>query len=204
MKINDLGLWIIKSIERCVLIPYLDAATPRKWTIGWGHLLPFEEDTSFEDVAARLHRQGLTDEKGNMTQETADNLLRQDVGKAEAAVHSLVTVPLSGNEFSALVSLVFNIGAGNFAKSTLLGNLNSGARGVAQAQFHVWKKSGGKVLDGLIRRRAVEAFLFGLPVDFVQQFQWHVQAGAANGENLRAAAAAGGDAVLVVLQPVKG
>lgn len=206
MKINDFGLEIIKSYEKCVLEPYLDDDTPRKWTIGWGHLLPFDEKTSRADVVAWLHARGWTDANGNMTQATADNILREDVGKAEKAVEALVTVDdaLTNNQFSALVSLVFNIGSGQFATSTILKLVNAKKWAAAQEQFHVWRKAGGKVLDGLVRRRAVEAFLFGLKVDFQTAFQWNVSASSVSPESLRAAAQAGSGSVLVVLQPVSG
>jgi lysozyme len=207
MKISELGLWIIKSFEKCVLVPYLDAAKPlRKWTIGWGHLLPFDEHTERAVVVAWLHQQGFTDAEGRMTQDTADRVLREDVGKAEKAVEALVTrdEEIRGNRFDALVSLVFNVGATAFARSNHLKQINAGQWAAAQDNFHTWKKSGGEVLDGLIYRRAVEAFLFGLPVQFVPAFSWTVSASPVSPDALREAASAGPGAVLVVLHPVNG
>lgn len=87
-------------------------------------------------------------------------LLRADLGTAEAAVNRLVTVPLTQNQFDALVSLVFNIGEGNFSKSTLLRRLNAGEREAAAGQFGRWNKSKGVELAGLTKRRAAERELF--------------------------------------------
>lgn len=208
MTINDLGLAIIKAYEKCVLTPYLDDDTPKKWTIGWGHLLPFDERAHVNEVVAYLRARGWCDPmstSGEITQETADAILREDVSKAEKAVEALVTVDeaLTRNQFSALVSLVFNIGSGQFATSTILKYVNQKKWVAAQGQFHVWKKAGGKVLDGLIRRRSVEAFLFGLSTEFTPAFQWNVSAAAVSPAAVQAAAQAGAGSVLVVLQPVE-
>ena len=90
----------------------------------------------------------------------ADSILRRDLATVEAVVRTLVKVPLSDNQFGALVSFVFNVGATAFAKSTLLRLLNKGDYAGAAGQFKRWNKSNGKVLKGLTRRRAAEAELF--------------------------------------------
>jgi GH24 family phage-related lysozyme (muramidase) len=95
-----------------------------------------------------------------ITQAEADERLRDDLGDAEAAVERLVTVPLNPNEHAALVSLVFNIGSGAFSHSTLLRLLNGGNRAGAARQFKRWNRGGGKVLNGLVKRRAAETALF--------------------------------------------
>jgi hypothetical protein len=96
-----------------------------------------------------------------ITQERAEELLRLDLRRFEDAVRMQVAVELTQNQFDALVSLVYNIGEGAFSKSTLLRKLNAGDYAGAQAQFAVWRKAGGKVMPGLVNRRAQEAALFG-------------------------------------------
>ena len=83
---------------------------------------------------------------------------------AEAAINGRVTVPLTQPQFDALVSFVFNVGAGAFRKSTLLKKLNAGDYAEATAEFPRWVKGGGKTLPGLVVRRAAEMLLFGSEV----------------------------------------
>ncbi|WP_230951259.1 lysozyme, partial [Xylella fastidiosa] len=78
----------------------------------------------------------------------------------EPAVRRYVRVPLKQQQFDALVSLSFNIGAGAFHRSTLLKRLNAGDVAGALEQFHVWKWAGGSIQSGLIIRRAAERALF--------------------------------------------
>jgi GH24 family phage-related lysozyme (muramidase) len=75
-------------------------------------------------------------------------------------VEALVETPLTDNQFGALVSFTFNLGRGNLAKSTLLRKLNGGDYDGAAIEFNKWNKAGGKVLAGLVARRAAEAELF--------------------------------------------
>jgi lysozyme len=112
------------------------------WTIGYGH--------TGADV-----QPGLT-----ITQEQASDLLLQDVAGAVAAVNRLVTVPLTQNQFDALVDFTFNVGQGNLASSTLLRELNAGNTAGAAAQFLVWVYAKGVELPGLVTRRQAEAALF--------------------------------------------
>jgi GH24 family phage-related lysozyme (muramidase) len=72
----------------------------------------------------------------------------------------MVKVTLRQNQFDALVSFVFNLGAGNFAGSTLLKMVNASDFNNAAGQFIRWNRAGGKVLTGLTRRREAEAALF--------------------------------------------
>ena len=90
-------------------------------------------------------------------------LLRKMLAKFAGDVRAVVKVPLTPNELGALTSLAFNIGVGAFGKSTLLRKLNAGDRAGAAEQFGVWKMGGGKVLPGLVSRRAEEAALFRKP-----------------------------------------
>jgi lysozyme len=111
-------------------------------TIGYGH--------TGADVTA-----GKT-----ITQAEAERLLRADVQWAEDAVNAALP-GINQNQFDALVSFVFNVGAGAFASSTLLRKAKVNANDPAiRAEFAKWKNAKGKVLPGLVKRRAAEADLY--------------------------------------------
>jgi lysozyme len=116
-----------------------------KWTIGYG--------------SCKGVRSGM-----KITIEEAELRLREDLRTAEADVKRYVTVPLTQGQYDALVSFVFNLGAGNFRSSTLLKKLNQGLYNDVPEQIMRWNKArvGGKltVLNGLTRRRAAEAAIF--------------------------------------------
>lgn len=140
MEISDLGLTMIENFEGFSPIPYEDGAG--KGTIGFGHKIrPDEEFTS------------ITDEQGR-------GLLRQDVKFAESAICQSVCCALTQNEYDALTSLVYNIGGGNFIKSTLLDRLNDNDIAEAADEFLVWNHINGVVSSGLTRRRQTEKALF--------------------------------------------
>jgi len=134
------GLALTQQFEGLRLTAYQDSVG--KWTIGYGHTGP--------DVHS-----GLT-----ITQMQAETLLLKDVAAAAASVNRLVKVPLTQNEFDALVDFVFNLGKGKLAKSTLLRDLNAGNFAGAAAEFQKWDHAGAKVLAGLLQRRVAEAKLF--------------------------------------------
>lgn len=139
MQISKAGLDLIKQFEGLYLKAYrCPAGVP---TIGYGHTA---------GVAM-----GQT-----ITQQQADDYLRRDVRQFERAVERLVKVPLTQGQFDALVSFAFNLGEGALAQSTLLRLLNAGDYAGAAAQFERWNKAGGRVLPGLVRRRAAERALF--------------------------------------------
>ncbi|MEY5099149.1 MAG: hypothetical protein RJA36_1868 [Pseudomonadota bacterium] len=142
MKLSDAGLSLIKRHEGLRLKAYPDPGTGGEpWTIGYGHT------------------QGVQPGQ-EITEAQAEDYLREDVYWAEDAVRDHVKVALEQHEFDALVSLAFNIGAGAFARSTLLRKLNDGDKAGAAAEFARWNQAGGKVLPGLVKRRADEAALF--------------------------------------------
>lgn len=140
MKINEAGINLIKSFESLRLTSYLCPA--KVWTIGYGH--------TGKDI-----------KKGMMiTEDQANEYLKNDLVYFENIVSKSVEVDINENQFSALVSFVFNVGEGAFKTSTLLKLLNnSDYKGAAQ-QFLRWNKSKGKVLPGLTRRRKEEVELF--------------------------------------------
>lgn len=90
------------------------------------------------------------------TLKQCEELLRQDVRVAESAIKRLVTVPVTQEQYDALVSFVFNVGSGNFAKSTLLKKINANDCWGAGAEFSRWNQAQGKVLRGLVIRRESE------------------------------------------------
>lgn len=98
------------------------------------------------------------------TEAQAEAALRDDVVRFESAVLRLVRVPLNQNQFDALVSFTYNVGEGALAKSSVLRCVNAGDMAGAARAFALWNKAGGKVLPGLVERRAREAALFTRPV----------------------------------------
>jgi lysozyme len=112
-------------------------------TIGYGHkLLPGE---SFPN---------------GITQDQAAQMLQSDIAAAQAAVTEHVKVPLSTNQFSALVDWVFNLGAGKVQHSTLLQRLNAGDYSAVPSELARWKYIDGAPSDGLANRRADEIGLW--------------------------------------------
>ena len=139
MKISKEGIALIKKFEGCKLESYLCAANVP--TIGYGSTKGIE--------------MGMT-----ISQERAEELLLEDLEVYEDAVEKSVTVPLSQHQFDALVSWTFNLGGANLNASTMLKVLNRGAYEDVPYQMKRWNKAGGKVLEGLVRRREAEALLF--------------------------------------------
>ena len=96
----------------------------------------------------------------SITQEQAEQMLLDELKEYENYINELVVVDLSQNQFDALVSWVYNLGPANLKSSTLLKVLNSGDYAGVPDQIERWNKAGGKVLEGLIRRRQAESSLF--------------------------------------------
>jgi GH24 family phage-related lysozyme (muramidase) len=145
-QIDEDGLRFIAEFEGFRGDIYKDVAGYP--TIGYGHLIKNGEQSRFE---------------GGISQGQALDLLREDAAQAVKAVTDLVSVPLNQNQFNALASFVFNVGRGNFARSTLLKKLNNGQYNDVESQLMRWVHAGGKRISGLIRRRQAEATLFNKP-----------------------------------------
>jgi lysozyme len=94
------------------------------------------------------------------SKEHCDALLQKDLLAFDKAVQARVSVPLSQTQKDALVSFAYNVGVGNFERSTLLRKINSGDYCGAAYEFPKWKYAGGRVLPGLVTRRAAEQALF--------------------------------------------
>lgn len=96
----------------------------------------------------------------HFSKDHCDKLLQTDLAAFNKAVSDRVKVPVSQAQRDALVSFTYNVGVGNFERSTLLRKLNSGDYCAAAYEFPKWKYAGGRVLPGLVTRRAAEQALF--------------------------------------------
>jgi len=157
---SDLALSKIKQWEGLRLNSYQDSGGV--WTIGYGHT----SDAVFKVAAGQA-----------ITEAKALELLRLDLKEAEEAIDRAVKVPLNDNQFGALVSFAFNVGNRSFLKSPLLKKLNSGQYDAVPTELAKWNKDGGKVVQGLVNRRAAEAGLWSTG-SFVSSASAPVTAGA--------------------------
>lgn len=132
------GLNLIKSFEGCKLTAYKCLSTEKYYTIGYGHY--------GSDVTAGM----------KITKEQAEELLLQDCKKAIKNVNSFMSkYNFNQNQFDALVSFAFNVGSINQLTA-------SGTRTLEQisSKITAYNKSGGRVIAGLVKRRAKEKELF--------------------------------------------
>ena len=144
MQTSDKGIALLKEFEGCKLTAYQDSVGV--WTIGYGWTQP---------VDGKPIRAGMT-----IKQETAERLLKTGLVSYESDVSRLVKVGMTQGQFDALVSFTYNLGARSLSTSTLLRKLNAGDYAGAADEFLRWNKAGGKVLNGLTRRREAERALF--------------------------------------------
>ena len=135
MAYSKAGIQLTERFEGCRLAAYPD--TGGVWTIGYGHTHGVHEGM-------------------NCTPEQAEVWLREDIQAAADAVNRLVKISLKQTEFDALVDFVFNLGAGAFARSTMLKDINAGNFAAAALQFPLWDRDAGRVLAGLLHRRLAE------------------------------------------------
>jgi lysozyme len=133
------GFKMTESFEGLQLTAYKDVAGV--WTNGYGNTHNVVPGTT-------------------ITMEQAVSDRASNIEGSEFVVNRVVTVPLTQNQFDALVDFVFNLGSGNFQSSTLLRKLNSGDYAGASQEFPKWDHSGGVVVAGLTRRRLAEQALF--------------------------------------------
>jgi lysozyme len=138
-KLSQIGINLIKKFEGCRLKAYKCPAGV--WTIGYGSTAGVKEGQV-------------------ITQQQADNLLEKDLQRFVDGVNKLVTVDLNQNQFDSLVSFAYNCGVGALQRSTLLEYVNKKQFEKASAEFDNWNKGGGKVLQGIVRRRDEEQALF--------------------------------------------
>ena len=139
METSEVGIELIKEFEGKRQVAYQDSAGV--WTIGYGH-------------TKGVYEGQLCIEK------TCDRYLAEDIQEVEEYIEKLVEVPLTQNQYDALVSWTFNLGLYNLKESTLLRKLNYGDYEVVPEEMKKWIYVGDEVLEGLIRRREAEAALF--------------------------------------------
>lgn len=144
MQISPKGIALIKEFEGCRLTAYQDSVGV--WTIGYG----WTNHVDGKPVKAGMQ----------IKQETAERLLKTGLVSYESDVSRLVKVGLTQEQFDALVAFTYNLGARSLSTSTLLRKLNAGDYSGAAEEFLRWNKAGGKVLNGLTRRREAERALF--------------------------------------------
>jgi len=156
------GIMLLKTVEGCSRFVYEDQGGYP--TIGIGHLLTRTENMTgkiYIDGEPVYYHQGLTDQQ-------CIALLKQDLAVPVEAINDAVIVDLNQNQFDALVCFVFNIGCGNFRRSTLLRVLNSGNYDQVPAQMRLWAYVGGNVSKGLQKRREAEIKLWRTPAPVEQ------------------------------------
>ena len=154
-QISDKGMALLMTIESFRNKPYDDqtSAGISSWvkgaTLGYGHLISQDEWNQF----GALYQNGISEDE-------AKALFEKDLQPFVDDVNNKVTATLSQNHFDSLVLLVFNIGLGNFASSSVLKLINNPAAQTRypdlETAWKAWNKSQGKVMQGLINRRAAE------------------------------------------------
>lgn len=143
MQLSDKGLQLVKDSEGFRSKAYQD--TGGVWTVGYGTTRINGRPVTKFDTVDELY---------------AVVLLKADVASAEESVTRLVKVPLTQNQFDALVDFVYNLGEGQFSKSTLLKKLNLKDYVGAAEEFPKWVFDNGKVQLGLVKRRSLEKSIF--------------------------------------------
>lgn len=147
MRTGEKGIALIKSFEGFYGKPYKDPiGIP---TIGYGftYYLPDRRKVTMQDRAISEHQ--------------ATCMLQEVLKGYEGDVLRLVKVSLNQNQFDALVSFAFNLGGSNLGKSTMLKKINKNPNDASiAAEFVKWNKAGGRVLNGLTRRRKAESDLY--------------------------------------------
>lgn len=143
-KMTKAGLDLIKYYEKLETVAYKDPGGV--WTIGYGHTAA---------CGSPIPKAGM-----KITKARAEAIFLSDVRYFEEWVKTLVRVPLTDSQYSALVSFCFNLGPTNFQKSTLLRKLNAKDYNGAANEFDKWVYDNGVKLRGLVKRRASEKALF--------------------------------------------
>lgn len=139
MKISAQGIELIKEFEGCRLAAYKCPAG--LWTIGYGH--------------TRSVKRGMI-----ITATQAEQYLRIDLQPAETVLNCKLK-SLTQQQFDALCSFIYNVGVGTFLSSTLFRKIqvNSNDSTIADELMR-YKYAGGKIINGLIRRRRAEVELY--------------------------------------------
>jgi lysozyme len=146
MKLDDNGYKLIQEFEGLSLVPYLCSA--KVATIGYGATFyPSGKKVTMQDAPISLV--------------TAKWMLKETADKFASDVDKMIKSNINQNQFNAIVSLAYNIGLGGLQKSSLLRKVNVNPNDpTITNSFLVWNKAGGKVLNGLTKRRTIEAKLY--------------------------------------------
>lgn len=144
-KANQEAINLITSFEGCKLTAYQDIVGV--WTIGYGNT---------------MYPNGISVKKGDtITNEYALTLFSAILSRFESGVDRLVRADVNENQFGALVSFAYNLGIGTLQKSDMLRKVIKNANDeTIRAEFMRFNKAGGKVVNGLVRRRKAEADLY--------------------------------------------
>ena len=145
-KLNQTGYDLIKQFEGLMLKPYLCSA--KVPTIGYGNTF-YENGVKVKMSDAQI------------TKQRAEELLKINADRFASKVTNLLKKEVTQNQFNALVSFAYNVGSGALASSTLLKlvNINPNDGNIAK-EFLKWNKGGGKIIDGLTKRRMKESALY--------------------------------------------
>jgi lysozyme len=144
LKMSSQGYDLIREFEGLRTGAYRDAVGV--WTIGYGHTSAAGEPRV---------KPGMV-----ITQNEAAEILERDVEKFADGVRRHLKDELTEDQFSALVSFAYNVGLGNFARSSVLKAVNARNFEAVPRRLALWNKAGGRTLPGLVRRRAAETALF--------------------------------------------
>ena len=145
LQLSTNGFNLLAELEGVVLHPYKDSVGIP--TIGIG-------STYYEDGTK------VTMKDKAITKERAIQLAKNVVKSFEARVNKSILLPMTQNQFDAMVLLCYNIGESGFARSSVVRNFNAGNLQKAADSFLLWNKAGGKVVRGLVNRRNIERTLF--------------------------------------------
>lgn len=147
MKTGQKGLDLIKKFEGWYSEPYLDPIGLATIGYGFTYYLPGRKKVTMKDKP--------------LTKAQGEPMLKEILANYENDVNRLVKKPLNQNQFDALVSFTYNLGAKNLGESTLLKKVNINPNDpTIVTEFMKWVNAGGKPLNGLIRRRKAEADLY--------------------------------------------
>ena len=147
-RLSQPGAGFIARFEGCVLKMYNDPTGNA--TIGVGHLIHM----------GRINGREPAEFRNGITRKRALAILMADADKAARSVRKLIKVPLKQHQRDALISFTFNCGEGALQSSTLRKRLNRGEYAAVPQELNKWVMSGGRRLEGLIRRRKAEGALF--------------------------------------------
>lgn len=154
--VTPTGQQLIAEFEALRLVGYLDAARPPVPTIGWGHTEAAGGEVRYVDgiVTPRV----IVGKR--ISEAEARRLKERDLALFARGVERLLKRIPARWQFDAMVSLAYNIGVGAFSRSSVLRHFNAGRNDAAAEAFLLFNKSGGRVLNGLVRRRNAERALF--------------------------------------------